>query len=103
MPWSFAFGRPTRVVQIGESAGAELALAGSSLRTSGVEIYGAAKGLDPGTMDEVYQQIVAWTRSGEPTFDVEEVPLSEIETDRPHGQATRRDPVTRRRAAYAAA
>lgn len=80
VPRSFAFGKPTRVVQVGESAGTELALAGSSLRTSGVEIYGAAKGLDPQTMDEVYQQIVTWTRSGELTFDVEKVPLSDIET-----------------------
>ncbi|WP_329235357.1 hypothetical protein OG417_29560 [Actinoallomurus sp. NBC_01490] len=68
------------MIQIGESAGAELALAASSLRTSGVEIYGAAKGLAPQTMDEVYQQIVTWTRSGELTFDVEKVPLSDIET-----------------------
>ncbi|MEV4298878.1 quinone oxidoreductase family protein [Microbispora rosea] len=80
VPRSFAFGKPTRVVQIGESAGAELTLAASSLRTSGVEIYGAAKGLDPRTMDEVYQRIVTWTRSGELTFDVEKVPLSDIET-----------------------
>ncbi|GAA3837207.1 zinc-binding alcohol dehydrogenase family protein [Sphaerisporangium flaviroseum] len=80
VPRSFAFGKPTRVVQIGESAGTELALAASSLRTSGVEIYGAAKGLGPQTMDEVYQQIVTWTRSGELTFDVEKVPLSDIET-----------------------
>ncbi|GIH51017.1 NADPH2:quinone reductase [Microbispora rosea] len=80
VPRSFAFGKPTRVVQIGESAGAGLTLAASSLRTSGVEIYGAAKGLDPRTMDEVYQRIVAWTRSGELTFDVERVPLSDIET-----------------------
>nr|WP_062337330.1 zinc-binding alcohol dehydrogenase family protein [Herbidospora sakaeratensis] len=79
VPTSFAFGKPTRVVQIGESAGAELALAASSLRTSGVEIYGAAKGLDPQTMEEAYQQIVTWTRSGELTFDVERVPLSDIE------------------------
>ncbi|GAA0408762.1 hypothetical protein Acor_75080 [Acrocarpospora corrugata] len=40
----------------------------------------AVKGLDPQTMDEVYQQIVTWTRSGELTFDVEKVPLSDIET-----------------------
>ncbi|MEU8171679.1 zinc-binding alcohol dehydrogenase family protein [Microbispora hainanensis] len=80
VPRSFAFGRPTRVVQIGESAGPELTLAASSLRTSGVEICGAAKGLDPRTMDEAYRQIVTWTRSGELTFDVEKVPLSDIET-----------------------
>ncbi|MEU7938304.1 quinone oxidoreductase family protein [Microbispora bryophytorum] len=80
VPRSFAFGKPTRVVQIGESAGAELTLAASSLRTSGVEIYGAAKGLDPRTMEEAYQRIVTWTRSGELTFDMEKVPLSDIET-----------------------
>ncbi|MGV9383307.1 quinone oxidoreductase family protein [Nonomuraea sp. NPDC003707] len=80
VPRSFAFGKPTRVVQIGESAGTEVAIAGSSLRTSGVEIYGAAKGLDRQTMDEVYQQVVTWTRSGELTFEVEKVPLSDIAT-----------------------
>ncbi|MCK2218373.1 zinc-binding alcohol dehydrogenase family protein [Actinomadura sp. ATCC 31491] len=80
VPRSFAFGKPTRVVQIGESAGAEVTLAASSLRTSGVEVFGAAKGLDPQRMDEAYQQVVAWTRSGELTFGVERVPLSDIET-----------------------
>jgi NADPH2:quinone reductase len=80
IPQSFAFGKPTRVIQIGESADTELALTGTSLRTSGVEIYGAAKGLDPQTMGEVYGQIVTWTRSGELTFDVERVPLSDVET-----------------------
>ncbi|WP_062441060.1 quinone oxidoreductase family protein [Herbidospora daliensis] len=79
-PTSFAFGTPTRVVQIGESAGPALTVAASSLRTSGVEICGAAKGLDPRTMDEAYRQIVTWTRSGELTFDVERVPLSDIES-----------------------
>ncbi|MEV5414531.1 zinc-binding alcohol dehydrogenase family protein [Thermopolyspora sp. NPDC052614] len=78
-PRTFAFGKPTRVVQIGESAGAGLALAAASLRTSGVEIYGASKGLDPQTMDEAYRRIVAWTRSGELTYDVEKVPLRDIE------------------------
>ncbi|MGR6919644.1 zinc-binding dehydrogenase [[Actinomadura] parvosata] len=80
VPRSFAFGKPTRVVQIGESAGTELALTASSLRTSGVEIYGASRGLDPQTIDEVHQQIVTWTRSGELTFHVEKVPLSDIAT-----------------------
>ncbi|MFC5835240.1 quinone oxidoreductase family protein [Nonomuraea insulae] len=80
IPESFAFGKPTRVIQIGESAGTGLTLGGSSLRTSGVEIYGAAKGLGSQTMAEVYGQIVTWTRSGELTFDVEQVPLSDIET-----------------------
>jgi NADPH:quinone reductase-like Zn-dependent oxidoreductase len=79
-PKSFTFPKPTRLIQIGESAGAELVLAAESLRTSGVEICGAAKGLSPQTMDEVYSQVVTWTQSGELTFEVVKVPLSDIET-----------------------
>jgi NADPH2:quinone reductase len=80
VPKSFAFGKPTRLIQIGESAGGALVVAAESLRTSGVEIYGAAKGLNPETMNEVYGQIVNWTQSGELTFDVVKVPLSDIES-----------------------
>lgn len=79
VPDSFAFPEPTRLVQVGQAAGAELSLAADTLRTSGVEVYGAAKGLDPHTMAETYQQIVEWTRSGDLTFAVERVPLSDIE------------------------
>jgi len=80
VPREFAFPKPTRLVQIGESAGAGIALAAESLRTSGVEIYGAAKGLGPETMQEVYGEVVAWARSGALTFDVETVRLRDIES-----------------------
>ncbi|SNY71396.1 quinone oxidoreductase family protein [Paractinoplanes atraurantiacus] len=80
VPKSFAFPTPTRLIQIGESAGAAIALTADSLRTSGVEICGAAKGLSPQTMQEAYGQVVTWARSGELTFDVVRVPLSDIET-----------------------
>jgi NADPH:quinone reductase-like Zn-dependent oxidoreductase len=80
VPESFAFPKPTRLIQVGDSAGSNLTLAAGSLRTSGVEIYGAAKGLNPQTMARVYQQIVAWVRSGNLTFDLEQTPLSDIET-----------------------
>lgn len=80
VPKSFTFPKPTRLIQIGESASGALVVAAESLRTSGVEIYGAAKGLNPETMNEVYGQIVNWTQSGELTFDVETVPLSDIES-----------------------
>jgi NADPH2:quinone reductase len=80
VPRAFAFPKPTRLIQVGESAGATLGLAVESLRTSGVEMYGAAKGLGPQTMQEMYEQVVAWTRSGELTFDVERVPLADIES-----------------------
>ena len=79
VPESFAFHKPTRLIQVGESAGTDLTLPAESLRTSGVEIYGAARGLGE-AMGEVYAQVVAWTRSGELTFAVETVPLSDIGT-----------------------
>jgi NADPH:quinone reductase-like Zn-dependent oxidoreductase len=72
--------KPTRLVQVGESAGPTLTLAAESLRTSGVEIYGAAKGLDAATMMDAYQQVVQWAADGTLTFDLERVPLSQIET-----------------------
>jgi NADPH:quinone reductase-like Zn-dependent oxidoreductase len=80
VPQSFAFLRPTRLIQIGDSAGARLGLAAESLRTSGVEIYGAAKGLGPQTMQDAYSQVLSWAQSGELTFDLVKVPLSDIET-----------------------
>jgi len=80
VPASFGLGKPTRLVQVGEAAGPALTLTADSLRTSGVEIYGVSKGLSPEVMGEVYAQIVGWARDGTLTFDVERVPLSEIET-----------------------
>ncbi|MET9260092.1 zinc-binding alcohol dehydrogenase family protein [Amycolatopsis sp. NPDC004079] len=80
VPESFAFPKPTRMIQVGEAAGSTLAVAAESLRTSGVEICGAAKGLDPDTMAKVYGRIVEWTQSGELAFDVVRVPLRDIET-----------------------
>jgi NADPH:quinone reductase-like Zn-dependent oxidoreductase len=79
-PVSFAFSRPTRIVQVGQSAGATATLPAESLRTSGVEIYGAAKGFDAETIGQAYGQIVEWARSGELTFDLERVPLHDIES-----------------------
>ena len=55
-----------------------LTVSAESLRTSGVEIYGAAKGLNAETMGSVYAQVVGWARSGE--LAVEQVPLSEVDS-----------------------
>ena len=43
------------------------------------EPLGSAKGLSPATMGEVYGQIVRWAQAGTLTFDLEKVPLSQIE------------------------
>ena len=79
VPDSFAFPKTLRLVQIGEVAGPDLRLRADSLRTSGVEIYGAAKGLGPETIGDAYGQVVEWARSGKLTFALERVPLSDIE------------------------
>lgn len=80
IPDTFALGRRTRLIQIGELAGAEVTVPGASLRTSGLEIVGAARGLDAETLPRLYEQVLTWARAGELTFDVEEVPLRDIET-----------------------
>jgi hypothetical protein len=79
IPASFGLGRPTRLVQVGESAGPALTVAAASLRTSGVEIYGAGRGLDPEVMAQAYGQVVRWAQDGTLTFEAQAVPLSEIE------------------------
>lgn len=79
-PESFAFAKPTRLIQVGELAGSSIALPGEALRTSGVEICGASKGLDAESMGEAFAQIVDWSRSDSLRFSVERVPLSDIET-----------------------
>jgi NADPH2:quinone reductase len=79
IPTSFGMMKPTRLVQVGESAGPSLTVAAASLRTSGVEIYGAARGLDPAVMAEAYGQVVRWAQDGTLTFEARTVPLSDIE------------------------
>jgi len=80
IPNTFTAKKRTRLIQIGEVAGTEVTLRAASLRTSGLEIVGAAKGLNAETIGEVYEQILTWTRAGELIFDVEKVPLSDVET-----------------------
>jgi NADPH:quinone reductase-like Zn-dependent oxidoreductase len=79
VPTRLGLAKPTRIVQVGESAGGTISLAAESLRTSGVEIYGAAKGFDGGGIAEAYQQVLSWARDGSLTFEIERVPLSGIE------------------------
>jgi NADPH2:quinone reductase len=79
VPSELKHAKPTRIVQVGESAGPTLTVAAESLRTSGVEIYGAGKGLDGATMMDAYNQVVRWARDGSLAFDIERVPLSQIQ------------------------
>jgi NADPH2:quinone reductase len=77
VPEAFTLRKPTRLVQVGESAGPAIRLTGDALRTSGLEVYGAARNLAAG-MAAAYQQVVDWVRSGELTVAVETMPLSQI-------------------------
>ncbi len=77
IPASFSLPKPTRLVQIGEAAGAAIHLSADALRTSGLEIYGAGRNAALG-MAAAYRQVVDWIRSGELTIAVETMPLSSI-------------------------
>lgn len=80
VPDAFGFPRPTRLIQVGEAAGSTLALTADSVRTSGVEICGAAKGFDATTVPAAFQQVVEWVTGDELVLGVERVPLSGIES-----------------------
>jgi NADPH:quinone reductase-like Zn-dependent oxidoreductase len=80
VPRELTFAKPTRLVQIGESAGPTVMFSAESLRTSGLEIYGVGKGISQDTMADAYSQVLLWARAGKLVFSIEEVPLSEIAT-----------------------
>jgi NADPH2:quinone reductase len=80
VPRELTAAKPTRLVQVGESAGSVVTLAAESLRTSGLEICGVGKGITGEAMMEAYNQVVAWARDGQLTFGIERVPLCQIET-----------------------
>jgi NADPH:quinone reductase-like Zn-dependent oxidoreductase len=72
--------RRTRLIQVGEMAGATISLPGEALRTSGLEIMGAGAGLTPEAMGEATQMVWDWLREGKLHLDIVQVPLSDIES-----------------------
>lgn len=78
VPEEFGFLTPTRLVQIGDSAGPAITLSADAIRTSGLEIYGAARNMATG-MADAYAQVVEWVRAGALTLDVTAMPLSLID------------------------
>jgi NADPH:quinone reductase-like Zn-dependent oxidoreductase len=78
IPESFTMAKPTRLVQIGEAAGPGLHIAAEAVRTSGLEIYGAARNMTTG-MADAYNQVVEWIRDGDLAMNVTTMPLSRIE------------------------
>jgi NADPH2:quinone reductase len=76
---SFARHR-TRLVQIGKMAGSKIALPADALRTSGLEIVGAGGGITPEGVGESAKQVWAWIKAGQLRFEIERVPLQDIES-----------------------
>jgi NADPH:quinone reductase-like Zn-dependent oxidoreductase len=71
-----------RLVQVGESAGPTISLAGAMLRSSRLEILGAGSGNAPAAPEiwlEAVRQLMFNVASGKLSIDTEQVPLGEVE------------------------
>jgi NADPH:quinone reductase-like Zn-dependent oxidoreductase len=71
-----------RLVQVGESAGPTISLAGAVLRSSRLEVLGAGSGNAPASPEiwlEAVRQLMSNVASGKLRIDTERVPLREIE------------------------
>lgn len=78
-PDRLAFGRRTRLIQIGEMAGTTIALTADQVRTSGLEIYGGATGISADGIAGATEQVWEWIIAGKLAITIEQVPLSQIE------------------------
>jgi NADPH2:quinone reductase len=71
----------TRWVEIGEMAGATIALSAAALRSSGLELYGSGGGSVPyEAIFEAYPQVWALATSGKLRIQTEPVPLADVES-----------------------
>ncbi|HEX2619620.1 MAG TPA: zinc-binding alcohol dehydrogenase family protein, partial [Phototrophicaceae bacterium] len=72
--------RRTRLIEVGEMAGANVALPAAALRSSGLEIYGSGGGSVPQqAIFDAFQQVMALASEGKLQIDTEQVPLAEVE------------------------
>jgi len=69
----------TRLVQIGEMAGATISLAADALRTSGLEITGGGSSITPEIIGEATRIAWEWIQGDKVRADIEVVPLHDIE------------------------
>jgi NADPH2:quinone reductase len=72
--------RRIRLIQIGEMAGASIALSADALRTSGLEIRGASANLTPEAIGEGTATVWDLIREKKITMDIEQVALKDIES-----------------------
>lgn len=75
-----ATGTPTRLVQVGESAGPTIALPAAVLRSSSLTIQGTA-GIPPwDVLTEAFQWVMNAGARGELSIETERVPLADVES-----------------------
>jgi NADPH:quinone reductase-like Zn-dependent oxidoreductase len=75
-----AIGSETRLVQVGESAGAAISLPAAVLRSIPLTIMGSAGIPAPEILMDALQQVLAYGASGKLRIDTERVPLADIES-----------------------
>jgi NADPH:quinone reductase-like Zn-dependent oxidoreductase len=75
-----AIGSETRLVQVGESAGATISLPAAVLRSAPLTIMGTAGMPAPEILMDALQQVLAYGASGKLSIDTERVPLADIES-----------------------
>ena len=73
-------GKRIRLIQVGEMAGSSISLTADALRTSGLEIYGAAAGLTPEAMGEGTAQVWEFIKGHKLEMEIEQIPLKDIES-----------------------
>jgi len=74
-----ACARGARIVQVGQSAGAEATLTSAAVRGKGLELYGYSNFLVPPEVTaREYAALVGHVTRGEVTIDVERVPFDEV-------------------------
>ena len=73
-------GRRIRLVQIGEKAGEKISIPAGAIRTTGLEIMGAAAGLTGETIAEGAALVWEWIKENKLKMEIEIVPLRDIET-----------------------
>jgi NADPH:quinone reductase-like Zn-dependent oxidoreductase len=75
-----AIGSETRLVQVGESAGAAISLPAAVLRSAPLTIMGTAGMPAPEILMDALQQVLAYGACGKLRIDTERVPLADIES-----------------------
>lgn len=79
VPSEIRMSKPVRLVQIGEKAGTTISLSADAIRTSGLQIFGAAAGITAEVAGEATSQVWDWLRANKLHMDIEQIPLKDIE------------------------